>query len=156
MKKAIYVAGALSLAATVALTGCGGKGGSGANVDLSYWNLLTGADGAVMRQMVDAFNKEYQGKIFVTEQFSSEDVYYENLELNIPINRGPDVAIMHSYRVQSYANQGLLYSLDDLIASEEIDMADFPENIVSSLKFGDKTYAVPFDMHPLGICYNKT
>lgn len=156
MKKAICVAGALSLAATVALTGCGGKGGSGANVDLSYWNLLTGADGAVMRQMVDAFNKEYQGKIFVTEQFSSEDVYYENLELNIPINRGPDVAIMHSYRVQSYANQGLLYSLDDLIASEEIDMADFPENIVSSLKFGDKTYAVPFDMHPLGIYYNKT
>lgn len=157
MKKGIFIAGALTLAAAAALTGCGSSGGgSGKSVNISYWNLLTGADGTVMREMVASFNEEYKDKIYVTEQYASEDVYYDNLELNIPIGRGPDVAIMHSYRVQSYANQGLIYSLDELIQSEGIDMTDFPAQIVSSLEFKNATYAVPFDMHPLGIYYNKT
>ena len=157
MKKGIFIAGALTLAAAAALTGCGSSGGgSGKSVNISYWNLLTGADGTVMREMVASFNEEYKDKIYVTEQYASEDVYYDNLELNIPIGRGPDVAIMHSYRVQSYANQGLIYPLDELIQSEGIDMTDFPAQIVSSLEFKNATYAVPFDMHPLGIYYNKT
>ena len=156
MKKRFCVVGALALAAAAAMAGCAPKGGSGKGVDISYWNLLTGADGTVMRQMVASFNEEYKDKIYVTEQYASEDVYYENLELNIPIGRGPDVAIMHSYRVQSYANQGLIYPLNSLIESEGIDMTDYPEQIVSSLGYKDETYAVPFDMHPLGIYYNKT
>lgn len=143
------------------MAGCAPKGdstsggGSGKEVSINYWNLLTGADSTVMRQMVAAFNDEYKGRIFVTEQWANEDTYYENLEINIPIGRGPDVAIMHSYRVQSYANQGLLYAVDNSFG-ESVDMTDFPEQIVQSLEFKGNTYAIPFDMHPLGIYYNKT
>ncbi len=162
MKKILAVLlGACMLLGCAAFAACGGGGGGGGGgtgeeVDITYWNLLTGADGTVMRQMVEDFNEEYEGRIYVSEQSANEDVYYDNLNLNIPIGRGPDVAIMHSYRVQSYANQGLLYAADDLISQAGIDMADFPEQIVQSLQFNGSTYAIPLDMHPLGIYYNKT
>jgi hypothetical protein len=45
--------------------------------------------------------------IEVIETFTNEVDYYTNINLLVPLGRGPDVAIMHSYLVQSYANSKL-------------------------------------------------
>ncbi len=146
----------LAFCSCFAFGACRGNNPNGSEVSITYWNLNTGADGATMKRLVEMFNEEHKGSIFVTPQSANEEIYYSNLESNIPIGRGPDVAILHSYRVQSYANQGLIVPADELIESAQIDMGDFPAQIVESLAFGGKSYAVPFDMHPLGIYYNKT
>jgi len=125
-------------------------------VSLKYWNSLTGADGGMMRQLVSNFNATYPGDIEVIETFTNEVDYYTNINLLVPLGRGPDVAIMHSYLVQSYANSNILVPIDDYITNSnvEIKQEDYIEDVFSSLYFEDNLYGVPLDVHTVGIYYN--
>jgi multiple sugar transport system substrate-binding protein len=126
-------------------------------VSLKYWNSLTGADGSMMRQLVNNFNQAYPNEIEVIETFTNEVDYYTNINLLVPLGRGPDVAIMHSYLVQSYANSNLIVPIDDYIttANVNINATDYIEDVFTSLYFENKLYGVPLDIHSVGIYYNK-
>jgi multiple sugar transport system substrate-binding protein len=62
--------GAMAGAGLVILSGCGGSrspqtggggaGYSGPNVDLAFWNGLTGGDGPYMVKLVERFNSQYE------------------------------------------------------------------------------------------------
>ncbi|MBE0701235.1 MAG: extracellular solute-binding protein [Acholeplasmataceae bacterium] len=130
----------------------------GQKVSLKYWNSLTGADGTVMRQLVQQFNAAHQGEIEVIETFNNEIDYYTNINLLVPMGQGPDVMIMHSYLVQSYANSNILVPIDDYLEVSEVDIhpEDYVEDVFGSLYFNDALYGVPLDLHAVGIYYNKT
>lgn len=126
-------------------------------VVLSFWNQLTGADGSYMRQLVANFNAEYEGRINVQETYTAEIDYYSNLNLLVPMGKGPDLALMHSYLVQSYANREIIMPLEDYleVSNIEINSEDYIEDVFNSLYFEDKLYAIPLDIHTVGIYYNK-
>ena len=110
------------------LSACRGGGSTtedpveGEKIVLKYWNSLTGADGDVMRQLVKQFNDAHKNEIEVVETFVNEVDYYTNLNLLVPMRKGPDVAIMHSYLVQSYADEGLLRPIEPMLESSEIEI----------------------------------
>ena len=177
MKNTKYIA--FSLCALLALTGCGGRRGGGGtssssvpdvvpstdssgnfifeNVKITYGNPITGADGAHMRKLVADFNKEYQGQIEVSESYLTETSYYEALELTIPMNRGYDVSLIHSYKVASYANKDLLIPLNDAIATSKIDVSreNYLTNVYDACTFDNKQYGIPLDIHTTLLYYNK-
>lgn len=126
-------------------------------VSLKYWNSLTGADGSVMRQLVAQFNQEHAGEIEVFETFNNEVDFYSNINYLVPQKKGPDVMIMHSYLVQSYANSQLIVPIDSMITNSGIDIKreDYIVDIFDSLYFENKLYGVPLDVHTIGIYYNK-
>ncbi len=130
----------------------------GDKITIGYWNSLTGADGVVMRQLVQMFNTEYAGRIEVSETFTNEIDYYTNLNLLVPMGRGPDVAIMHSYLVQSYANHELIIPIENYINASGVDIQteDYITDVINSLYFEAKLYGIPLDIHTVGIYYNKT
>lgn len=127
------------------------------NVSITYGNPITGADGAHMRNLVSMFNEEYKGQIEVQESYLTETSYYEALELTIPMNRGYDVALIHSYKVASYANQGLLTSLDKPLETSgiEISRENYLTNVYDASVFDDQQYAIPLDIHTTLLYYNK-
>ena len=146
------------------LSACRGGGSTtedpveGEKIVIKYWNSLTGADGDVMRQLVKQFNDAHKNEIEVVETFVNEVDYYTNLNLLVPMRKGPDVAIMHSYLVQSYADEGLLRPIEPMLESSEIEIKaeDYITDIFNSLYFEDELYAIPLDVHTVGIYYNKT
>lgn len=149
---------------SLSLFGC--RGGStiddpiilpGEKVSLKFWNSLTGADGSVMRQLIQQFNDAHVDEIEVIETFTNEIDYYTNINLLVPLKRGPDVMIMHSYLVQSYANSGILVPIDDYLSASEIDIQpeDYIPDVFNSLYYEDALYGIPFDVHTVGIYYNK-
>lgn len=156
----------LIIALMLLLTACVGGGNQGEEpepdegekVTISYWNPLTGADGVVMRRLVRDFNKEHEGVYEVIETYANEEDHYDNLEMLIPINRGPDVSIVHSHIVQSYANEELIIPIDDYIINSEVEInkEDYVENVFNSLYYKDELYGIPLDLHTVGIYYNKT
>lgn len=125
-------------------------------VTISFWNSLTGADGNSMRQLVSMFNDEYDGIFEVVETYTSETDYYTNLNLLVPMGRGPDVAIMHSYLVQSYANSGIIQPVDAYIEDTYVDIntEDYIDAIIDTVYFNDDLYAIPLDIHVTGLYYN--
>lgn len=163
------------LCALMALTGCGRRGGGNTsvpdvvpstdasgnfvfeNVKITYGNPITGADGAHMRKLVADFNKEYKGKIEVSESYLTETSYYEALELTIPMNKGYDVSLIHSYKVASYADKGLLVPLNDAIATSKIDVSreNYLTNVYDACVFDSKQYGIPLDIHTTLLYYNK-
>lgn len=159
MKKLIILL--LFFAFAFTLQGCGdpeeNNGEDNGKVVLSFWNQLTGADGSYMRQLVANFNKEYEGRINVQETYTLETDYYRNLNLLVPMGKGPDIAIMHSYLVQSYANRGIIMPIEDYlnVSGISINPEDYIADVFNSLYFEDKLYAIPLDIHTVGIYYNK-
>ncbi|HAX03761.1 MAG: hypothetical protein A2Y45_08420 [Tenericutes bacterium GWC2_34_14] len=152
----------LILTMSLALFAC--RGGNtptpteeGGKMSLKFWNSLTGADGSVMRQLIAQFNQEHLDEIEVIETFTNEVDYYTNINLLVPMKKGPDVMIMHSYLVQSYANTGLIEPLESYIETSGVDIksSDYIEDIFNSLYFEDELYGVPLDVHTVGIYYNK-
>lgn len=151
------------VAAALTFVACRGGGGTtvptdeGGKISLKFWNSLTGADGSVMRGLIAQFNQEHKDNIEVIETFTNEVDYYTNINLLVPMKKGPDVMIMHSYLVQSYANTGLIVPLESYIETSGVDIksSDYMEDIFNSLYFENKLYGVPLDVHTVGIYYNK-
>lgn len=127
------------------------------NVKITYGNPITGADGAHMRKLVANFNEEYKGQIEVTESYLTETSYYEALELTIPMNRGYDVSLIHSYKIASYVNQGLLTPLDNALQTSGIDISrdNYLTNVYDACVYEDNQYAIPLDIHTTLLYYNK-
>lgn len=167
MKKIFSIIFVLMLGLT--LVSCrrgGGNGGGdidpepepGDVVTVRYWNPITGGDSAQMRKLVADFNKEYEGKIEVIEQYTPEESHYENLELLVPMHRGPDIALVHSHRVYGLLNNNIIKPLDTIMEGSEvtIDFDDYVEDVVNATTIDGKNYAVPLDLHTVGVYYNKT
>ncbi|MFA5720179.1 MAG: extracellular solute-binding protein, partial [Acholeplasmataceae bacterium] len=158
MKKTISIL--IMLFGMVFMIGCRGQQSNDeGKIILKYWNSLTGTDGDIMRQLVKQFNDEHKNdEIEVVETFTQEQDHYTNLELLIPRKKGPDVAIIHSHRVQSYANSGLIQKLEPLMESTNItfNSEDYIKDVFDSLYYKQGLYAVPLDVHPIGLFYNKT
>lgn len=127
------------------------------NVALTYGNPITGADGTAMRQLVREFNAEYEGKIAITETFLPETDYYESLVATIPIKRSFDVALVHSYRIPSFANKDLLYPLNDLMTSTGLGISrdNYIGDVYDAMFYKEKQYGVPLDVHSIMLYYNK-
>lgn len=164
---------ALGVLALFAVASCGGNSSSSTvesisyddsgnivfdNVAITYGNPITGADGVAMRQLVNMFNQQYQGQINVTETFMTENEYYESLLLTIPMKRAYDVALVHSYKIQSYANKNLIVPLQDIIddAGIELHREDYIEAVFDGMYFEDSLYGIPLDIHTIILYYNKT
>lgn len=128
------------------------------NVAITYGNPITGADGTAMRQLVNMFNTQYEGQINVTETFMTENEFYESLLLTIPMKRAYDVALVHSYKIQSYANKNLIVPIQDIIddAGIELNRDDYIPAVFDGMKFNNTLYGIPLDIHTIILYYNKT
>lgn len=127
------------------------------NVQLTYGNMITGADGTAMRKLVQNFNAEYEGKIQVSETFLPETDYYESLVATIPMKRSFDIALVHSYRIPSFANKDLLYPLDSLMSATGlgIEKENYIPAVYDAMMYEGKQYGVPLDVHSIMLYYNK-
>lgn len=122
---------------------------------ITFWNPFTGPDGEDMASLVNEFNTLNEGKIRVNTQTIPGDQYYEKLNTVVPQGRGPDVAIMHLDFVPKNADLGMLVSFDDLLPDSGIKGEDYLQSVWNAGEFNGKRYAIPLDVHPIGLYYNK-
>lgn len=171
MKGKLYLLMAAAVMLGTGVVACGGTGAPSSssnvsidyssiefnNVTIKYGNPITGSDGEAMRKLVAQFNEEFKGKIFVDETFQSETAYYEALENTIPMKTAPDVALVHSYKVQSYANRNMINDLGAIIDGSGIDLdrEDYITSVYDACQFDSKQYAIPLDIHTIVLYYNQ-
>jgi len=152
--------------AVAALAGCGSDGGTTSRVDfgqgrtydgppvtLEFWNGFTGGDGPQMLALTDQFTKENPniGVRMVTVRW--ED-YYQKVPAAVRSGVGPHVGLMHVDQLATSAAHGAIVPLDDLVRDLGLQEQDFAPPVWQAGVYRGDRYAVPLDMHSLGLFLN--
>ena len=125
--------------------------------EIEYWSVFTGADGATMQSMVDAFNAA-QDEVHVNHTPMTADDLYQKIPLTVQSGTGiPDVAVVHIERIPNFVSNDMLYEYDlDFI--EEV-AGIVPENYNpapwAATDIDGEHYGVPLDVHSYVTYYNK-
>ena len=127
---------------------------TGPNVALAFWNGFTGGDGPVMKALVDKFNAANQNIKVSMNVYEWAD-YYQKVPAAVSTGNGPDLGIMHVDQVATNAARGVILPLDDVASSLGLHEADFAPSVWRAGVYKGKRYAIPLDVHPLGLFYNK-
>ena len=152
------------LCATMAvglLAGCGGKdeakkeSKTDGPVEISYACWDSGqAD--LLRQVADDFEAE-NPDIKIDIQVSGWDDYWTGLEAAATGGSLPDTFWMHSNNIYYYASNDQLLDLTEYIEkSDEVDLANYPEDLGKIYSLDGKQYAIPKDYDTIALWYNKT
>ena len=174
MKNKKFIA-ALALIATFSLASCQPEEGTMdigndgeitfRNVRLTFSHVITGTDNTYLTNLVNEFNQEHQGEIFVTQSPQEPGTLYSNLTTTTANNRNADVMLIHAERVLQFAAQEdsdgtsrYFRELDDIMemAKIELNPTDFPQGVWDNMQYNGEQYGIPFDMHMAGIYVNKT
>ena len=123
---------------------------------IAIWDLLSGGDGVRFQQIVDEFNGS-QDRVQVKRTTLEWGVpFYTKVRTSIAAGQQPDVITYHASRLPDAVAAGLLQPISDTdLASVDLAKNDFPSTLIDKATFDGELYAVPMDIHPLVLYYNK-
>jgi multiple sugar transport system substrate-binding protein len=123
-------------------------------VEITFWSLFTGGDGDYFDAMVKAFN-ESQTEIVAKTDTVKYTSYYTKLTAALAAKNAPDVIVSHQHQLINYVPNGAFLALDDYIKQEGMDLSTFQAAPLAGCRFDGKLYAIPMDVHPIVMYYNK-
>jgi len=144
--------------ATALLAGCDRAQslGAGKVIELRFWNGFTGPDGRTMLGIVKKFNEENHD-VHVTMQRMEWGTYYNKLFVAGLGGRAPEVFVIHTDTLARFTRAKFVQPVDAFARpGGMIDTDDIDSNVWAAAEYGGKHYAVPLDIHLLGMYYNKT
>ena len=128
-----------------------------AQVEVRMWTLLSGGDGARMRALVDDFNASQRDVRVVSTTLRWGEPFYTKLITASVVGAGPDVATVHLSRIVNLAGGGVLRPIAPAeLAAAGLGGPDYLPRQWAKGQYEGATYAVPLDVHPLVLYYNKT
>lgn len=159
MKKLLATLAVSAVGTALALTGCSNSANSTAAADasgpvtLTFWHGYTEADGKVLDQIVDDFNKS-QTTITIKTTTKPWAVIGDTLLTSLSAKNGPDIVALPAENLPVYASKGALQKLDDFYSSST-QSASLNPRAVEMEKIGGSYYGVPTGFVPLSVIYNK-
>lgn len=148
--KKLLSVGLVALGATVVLAGCGEKEDPNT---ITFWNPLTGDDGAYMDNMVKEYNKtepEFPVKSVVTSDMYTKIYTVMNSKKDIP-----DLTLIHADRVPGFVKSNMLESIDGVIKDKkDIVEENYLPQAWDAGNIDGKQYTVPLDIHSSAMYYN--
>lgn len=126
------------------------------DIQLIYWNGLTGSDGATMVQMVEAFT-EQNPDVSVRIEMMPWDIYFDKLLASLVSGNPPDLFLLHEFEIPQFASQGVLMPSGDFFTAQggPIPTEDISPEILDIIEYQGEMYGVPLDRHGWGLWYNK-
>lgn len=107
-----------------------------------------------MKQIVEAFNKEYPG-VQVTTEVTPYSEYFSKLQTQGSSGTLPDVFWMNGPNFQLYAANGKLEPITSLVDSSAVDPANYPAALNTLYSLDGTQYGIPKDYDTVAVFYNK-
>jgi multiple sugar transport system substrate-binding protein len=139
----------------VIFAACGGDAGGYEKVTLTFWNPITGPDGAYVQKLIYDFNKEHKNNIEIKMQSLPEAEYYTKIIAGITDKDLPDVAMLHQVRLAQFVRSGILQDMTQYCESNGYVKEDYFQGAWEAGVFDGKIYALPYDILPMALYYNK-
>ncbi|MEU4486048.1 sugar ABC transporter substrate-binding protein [Streptomyces purpurascens] len=147
---AVRAAVALALAGAL-ITACGSGGGGSTTLTWSMW-ASGGEEQQVWHELADRVSLE-EPQITIKLETSSFEDYFATLGTRLGSGDAPCIVSMQALRTTGYTQSML--PLDDLIAKNKFDVTDFDKSVMEGLSADGKQYALPYDVGPVILTYNK-
>jgi multiple sugar transport system substrate-binding protein len=154
-------AGCRSLVASSSPSGA--ANGSSSQIVLDFWNGFTGPDGKTMEALVRKF-QEANPDVRVRMQIIPWGTYYDKLTLSLAFGGAPELFVLHAARLPEYASFGVLREMSGFYQTEHqapstehraLGEADFAPVSWRATFYEGRQYAMPLDVHPIGLYYNR-
>ncbi|HET6595202.1 MAG TPA: extracellular solute-binding protein, partial [Anaerolineales bacterium] len=122
---------------------------------IEMWSPFTGPDGDEMTALAERFSSENPCGITVTHVAQPE--YVQKLEAGAAAGQLPAMSAVHIVRVAQLAARNVLKPIGpEAMAVLGEDLAsDFPADLWGPGEYKGQRYAIPLDVHPLIMFYNK-
>lgn len=117
-------------------------------IDFPY--LWTGPEGEAMQSIVDAFNGS-QNEIEV-KGVSNPDQQRQLAAM--ASSNGFDISDGFDTTIGTWASNGVIQPLDDLISGAGYDTSDFIPRVLEKMKFDGQTYMLPIAVHTTLLLHN--
>jgi multiple sugar transport system substrate-binding protein len=122
--------------------------------EVKFWTLFTGGDGEFFDAMVKAYNASQNEVVLKNDTVKFTD-YYTKLTAALAAKSAPDVVICHASNLVNYVPNNVFLPLDPYIKKAGVNLSDFESAPLAACTFNGKIYALPLDVHPLIMYYNK-
>lgn len=124
-----------------------------------FWDDLNATEDLISlgyKDVVDRFNKDYEGKYHVTPITTNLEEYYTKLNALVASNETPDCFIVSpGPNLDAYVDPGVAADLtDDLKADGWLDTFNGGEGAFSQQTYDGKIYAVPLNIAAACVFYN--
>ncbi|KQQ97173.1 ABC transporter substrate-binding protein [Massilia sp. Leaf139] len=127
-----------------------------ARIELRLWTLLSGGDGARMRALIDEFNASQGAVRVVSTTLKWGEPFYTKLITSSVVGAGPDLATVHLSRLPNLAGGGVLRPISEAeLAAAGLKGSDYFPRQWEKSRYKGASYAIPLDLHPLVLYYNK-
>lgn len=156
-RRTYFVAAVLLASALCLPAQARAQAAAAAPVEVRMWTLLSGGDGARMRALVERFNASQREVRVVSTTLRWGEPFYTKLITATVVGAGPDLATVHLSRMTNLAGGGVLRPITEQeLQAAGIAGADFFPRQWDKVQHEGRSYAVPLDIHPLVLYYNKT
>ena len=160
LKKLLSAALAGTLAAGL-LSGCSGGSDSAQKDENGAVTIKFGIhvanpqeQEAVTYNIVQAFNKEYEGKYKVEFEASDKESHSKNMKLEASDGTLPEIFWLDASEAPEYSESGVLMDLSGFL-SENSDISEALGGMESAFKDENGQYGLPYQCNVQGIFYNK-
>lgn len=124
-----------------------------------FWDDLNATEDLISlgyKDVIDRFNKDYEGKYHVTPITTNLEEYYTKLNALVASNETPDCFIVSpGPNLDAYVDPGVAADLtDDLKADGWLDTFNGGEGAFSQQTYDGKIYAVPLNIAAACVFYN--
>ena len=107
---------------------------------------------AIHQQKFDLYMNEHPNVTIKPVDLGSER--FQKLMTLIGADNAPDIIYLNEW-TYVMANKGVLLGLNDLIEKDQFDTSVYPESLLTPLRYENELYALPQEVSPFVIYYNK-
>ena len=123
---------------------------------IHYWEKWTGVEGAAIERIVDLYNDTAGAEAGIWVNYTALGDVDKRMLIAAAGGDPPDVAGLPDRFIPSYADQGALMPLDELVAQADIDLNEFKPIWLDICRYNDVLYALPSTPFTIALFYNRT
>ncbi len=128
---------------------------SGEKITLQFWNVFTGSDGDILREIVDNYNKTNTDNIEIQMDIMPNDQLQQKLPAAIATGTAPDFVLFGVENIAPYVSNDLLEDISDFWDVTGVDKSNILENVLELSHVDGKLYGAPMQYNVSYLYWNK-
>lgn len=122
---------------------------------LEFWNVFTGSDGDILREIVDKYNETNTDNIFINMDIMPNDTLQQKLPASIATETAPDLVLFGVENIAPYVSNDSLEDISDFWDVTGVDKSNYLANVVDLSYLDGKLYGTPMQYNVSYLYWNK-